>query len=61
MPDAGSATVLGLDVVRDLWAIRARVGYMPGRFSLYRDLSVDENLRFFASVFGTTHRAGLRR
>ena len=58
VPDAGSATVLGLDVVRDLWAIRARVGYMPGRFSLYPDLSVEENLRFFASVFGTTIEAG---
>lgn len=54
VPDAGSATVLGLDVVRDLWAIRARVGYMPGRFSLYPDLSVEENLSFFASVFGTS-------
>ncbi|MEO7103381.1 MAG: ABC transporter ATP-binding protein [Gemmatimonadaceae bacterium] len=54
IPDSGSATVLGLDVVKDLWAIRARVGYMPGRFSLYPDLSVDENLRFFASVFGTS-------
>src|SRR5262245_62264200 len=53
-PDKGRARVLGHDVVRDLWALRARVGYMPGRFSLYPDLSVDENLRFFASVFGTT-------
>ncbi|MDQ6828803.1 MAG: ABC transporter ATP-binding protein [Gemmatimonadota bacterium] len=53
IPGAGAATVLGLDVVRDLWAIRARVGYMPGRFSLYPDLSVKENLSFFASVFGT--------
>lgn len=58
VPDSGSATVLGLDVVRDLWAIRARVGYMPGRFSLYPDLSVEENLRFFASVFGTTLEEG---
>jgi ABC-type multidrug transport system ATPase subunit len=58
VPDAGTATVLGLDVVRDLWAIRARVGYMPGRFSLYPDLSVEENLRFFASVFGTTVEDG---
>lgn len=58
VPDAGTATVLGLDVVRDLWAIRARVGYMPGRFSLYPDLSVEENLRFFASVFGTTVEEG---
>lgn len=58
LPDAGSATVLGLDVVRDLWAIRARVGYMPGRFSLYGDLTVAENLSFFASVFGTTIEEG---
>ncbi|HYH83418.1 MAG TPA: ABC transporter ATP-binding protein [Longimicrobium sp.] len=58
--DAGEARVLGMDVVRDLWKLRARIGYMPGRFSLYPDLSVLENLRFFASVFGTTveaHRA----
>ena len=54
VPDGGEARVLGLDVVRDLWTLRRRVGYMPGRFSLYPDLSVDENLRFFASVFGTT-------
>jgi ABC-type multidrug transport system ATPase subunit len=53
-PDSGRATVLGLDVVRDLWKIRQRVGYMPGRFSLYPDLSVEENLRFFAAVFDTT-------
>jgi ABC-2 type transport system ATP-binding protein len=58
IPDAGNATVLGRDVVTDLWEIRARVGYMPGRFSLYPDLSVEENLRFFASVFGTTLDAG---
>jgi ABC-2 type transport system ATP-binding protein len=58
VPDAGTATVLGLDVVRDLWAIRVRVGYMPGRFSLYPDLSVEENLRFFASVFGTSLEEG---
>jgi ABC-type multidrug transport system ATPase subunit len=54
LPDAGTARVLGYDVVRDLWALRRLVGYMPGRFSLYPDLSVEENLRFFASVFGTT-------
>ena len=57
VPDEGEARVLGMDVVRDLWALRARVGYMPGRFSLYPDLSVEENLRFFASVFGTTVEA----
>ncbi|HMA20825.1 MAG TPA: ABC transporter ATP-binding protein, partial [Gemmatimonadaceae bacterium] len=58
IPDTGRATVLDLDVVRDLWAIRSRVGYMPGRFSLYGDLTVAENLRFFASVFGTTVEKG---
>ena len=57
LADAGEARVLGLDVVRDLWALRARVGYMPGRFSLYPDLSVQENLEFFAAVFGTTVQA----
>src|SRR6185436_1625677 len=57
VPDAGTARVLGLDVVRDLWALRTRVGYMPGRFSLYPDLSVQENVEFFASVFGTTLKA----
>src|SRR5215217_2402134 len=58
IPDSGSATVLDLDVVKDLWAIRSRVGYMPGRFSLYGDLTVRENLSFFASVFGTTIQRG---
>ncbi|HEY2378650.1 MAG TPA: ABC transporter ATP-binding protein [Gemmatimonadaceae bacterium] len=54
LPDAGRATVLGRDVTTDIWELRRRVGYMPGRFSLYPDLSVEENLRFFASVFGAT-------
>ena len=54
LPDGGSARVLGLDVVQDYHGIRRRVGYMPGRFSLYQDLSVEENLRFFATLFGTT-------
>jgi ABC-type multidrug transport system ATPase subunit len=54
LPDRGRALVLGADVVRDLWSLRTRIGYMPGRFSLYPDLSVRENLGFFASVFGTT-------
>jgi ABC-2 type transport system ATP-binding protein len=54
VPDGGGARVLGRDVVADLWTLRPRIGYMPGRFSLYPDLSVLENLRFFASVFGTT-------
>ena len=54
VPDRGRAAVLGRDVVADVWALRQRIGYMPGRFSLYPDLTVVENLRFFASVFGTT-------
>ncbi len=54
LPDSGSATVDGLDVVKDYKAIRQQVGYMPGRFSLYQDLSVEENLDFFATVFQTT-------
>ncbi len=56
--DSGSASVLGLDPVKDLWAIRSRVGYMPGSFALYPDLSVSENLEFFAAVFGTTIEKG---
>lgn len=54
LPDRGRASVEGFDVVKDMREIRRRVGYMPGRFSLYQDLSVEENLRFFASLFGTT-------
>ena len=54
LPDAGSATVDGFDVVKQMADIRKRVGYMPGRFSLYQDLSVQENLEFFATLFGTT-------
>lgn len=54
LADSGTATVCGLDVVKDYAAIRRRVGYMPGRFSLYQDLTVEENLRFFATVFHTT-------
>lgn len=53
-PDEGTATVCGLDIVKDYRRIREQVGYMPGRFSLYQDLSVEENLQFFASLFGTT-------
>ncbi len=53
-PDAGTARMAELDVVNDYKAIRDIIGYMPGRFALYQDLTVEENLRFFASVFGTT-------
>lgn len=54
LPDNGSATVLGFDTVKDYRKIRNEVGYMPGRFSLYPDLSVEENLNFYATLFGTT-------
>jgi ABC-2 type transport system ATP-binding protein len=56
LPDSGSAAVAGFDVVKDYRDIRNIVGYMPGKFSLYPDLSVEENLNFFATVFGTTIR-----
>lgn len=52
LPDGGSATLEGLDIVRDYRKIRTLLGYMPGKFSLYSDLSVRENLEFFASAFG---------
>jgi len=54
--DRGHASVLGYSVATDLQAIRKRIGYMPGRFSLYADLSVEENLTFFATLFGTSIR-----
>lgn len=54
LPDSGSATMNGLDVVKDYKKVRLTTGYMPGRFSLYPDLTVEENLKFFATVFGTT-------
>ncbi|MBU3742002.1 MAG: ABC transporter ATP-binding protein [Candidatus Kapabacteria bacterium] len=54
LADDGAASVDGHDVVRDYRTIRSMVGYMPGRFSLYQDLSVQENLDFFATLFGTT-------
>jgi ABC-2 type transport system ATP-binding protein len=54
LADKGHASIAGSDVVKDYRSIRSRVGYMPGRFSLYQDLTVKENLEFFATVFGTT-------
>ena len=54
LPDKGNAIVDGLDVVKDYRAIRERVGYMPGRFSLYQDLTVKENMEFFATIFNTS-------
>ncbi|HXD78597.1 MAG TPA: ABC transporter ATP-binding protein [Puia sp.] len=57
LPDGGQAVVNGLDIVRDYRKIRRCVGYMPGRFSLYQDLSVKENLAFFASIFNADIQA----
>jgi len=57
IPDSGSITVEGLDTVKDYIKLRNILGYMPGRFSLYPDLTVEENLRFFAGIFKTTPEA----
>jgi ABC-2 type transport system ATP-binding protein len=54
LADKGTATVAGFDVVKEYKSIRNVVGYMPGKFSLYQDLTVEENLKFFATIFGTT-------
>ena len=54
LPEGGRATVDGYDVVGKMQEVRRRVGYMPGKFSLYQDLTVEENLKFFATLFGTT-------
>jgi ABC-2 type transport system ATP-binding protein len=54
LADKGTASIEGLDVVRDFKKLRRMLGYMPGRFSLYQDLTVEENLSFFATIFGTT-------
>jgi len=54
LPDEGSAKVVGLDVVKDYKILRTKLGYMPGQFSLYQDLTVKENLNFFAGIFKTT-------
>lgn len=54
LPDSGTAVIDGLDVVKDYKKIRNIIGYMPGKFSLYQDLTVEENLDFFATVFNTT-------
>jgi len=57
LPDGGSASVTGFDVVKDYKKIRQTVGYMPGKFSLYQDLTVEENLNFFATIFNTSIEA----
>ena len=54
IPDEGEIKVLGLDCIKEFKTLRRKIGYMPGRFSLYQDLSVEENLNFYATVFGTT-------
>ena len=54
LPDGGKGTVSGFDIVKDYKKIRESVGYMPGKFSLYQDLTIEENLSFFATIFGTT-------
>ncbi len=54
LPDSGEATVSGFDIIKDYKTIRKLIGYMPGKFSLYQDLTVLENLNFFATLFGTT-------
>lgn len=56
LPDSGKASVNGYDIVKDFKTIRKKVGYMPGKFSLYQDLTVEENLNFFATVFDTSIR-----
>lgn len=58
LPDSGSASVCGKDVAKEMTEVRRVCGYMPGRFSLYQDLTVEENLRFFATLFGTTVERG---
>ena len=58
LPETGSASVDGFDVVRQMRDLRCRVGYMPGKFSLYQDLTIEENLKFFATLFGTTVEEG---
>ncbi|MCU0462285.1 MAG: ABC transporter ATP-binding protein [Bacteroidales bacterium] len=54
LPDEGEIKVLGLDAIKGFLELRKNIGYMPGRFSLYQDLTVEENLNFYATVFGTT-------
>lgn len=57
VPDSGTLNVAGLDTVKDYTRLRKILGYMPGKFSLYQDLTVEENLRFFAGIFNTTPEA----
>ncbi len=61
MPDKGKAVIDGMDVVTDFRRLRSKIGYMPGQFSLYSDLTVEENLQFFATVFHTTVKENYER
>ena len=58
LPETGMVSVDGFDVVKQMREVRCRVGYMPGKFSLYQDLTIEENLNFFATLFGTTVEEG---
>ena len=58
LPETGTASVDGFDVVKQMRQVRCRVGYMPGKFSLYQDLTIEENLKFFATLFNTTIEEG---
>lgn len=60
IPDEGSMSVLGYDAVKDYHTLRSQIGYMPGKFSLYQDLTVEENLNFYAAIFGTTIKENYR-
>ncbi len=60
IPSEGSMTILGLDTVKDYRELRNHIGYMPGKFSLYNDLTVEENLNFYATIFGTTVKQNYR-
>src|SRR4051812_42710262 len=54
LPEEGGGTVAGFDIIKDYKSIRNCIGYMPGKFSLYQDLTIEENLNFFATIFNTT-------
>lgn len=60
IPSGGRMTLFGLNVVSDFRELRNHIGYMPGRFSLYQDLTVEENLQFYATIFGTTIKENYR-
>ncbi|HLZ32514.1 MAG TPA: ABC transporter ATP-binding protein [Nitrospira sp.] len=60
-PDSGSAMIAGFDIIRDAEAAKAVISYMPQRFGLYEDLTVDENIRFYADIFGVTRMERIQR